>query len=410
MRRSTLLASVVLSGISLIACAGGDEGTGAPVTNSPLGAGDGGGSSSGDAGTMTAMTPVVTPPDPGVAVIYNDAGAGGNPSSCVATKASAPPASNPKIDIVWIVDTSGSMFGEQKLIKDNLAQFANQITSANLDVSIVMVSQSPTLIPGPFQVPGLCPELPPDPLAGTPLATDPRYHFVRTTVDSPAPLNVAMQQFPMYSQFLRPDSSVHFIVVTDDESSYPGGSPMGRAMQFQADMTARLGRPFRLHAIASPPGMRCNSPNCTPDPNNLICAFLDLTCQAAAGGDTYYALAPLTKGLSASICEADWTKIFSEFKQNIIMSAPLPCDYAIPPPPKGDTLDPNKVNVGYTPAAGGAEEIFPRAANAGACGSNPGWYYDDAKTKVLLCPQACSKAGQGGSMNIAFGCSTIVLN
>ncbi|HEX6245738.1 MAG TPA: vWA domain-containing protein, partial [Polyangiales bacterium] len=375
---------------------------------SPPGATGGGGGMAGatDAGTSVIQNPA-TATDSGVAIIY-DAGAGTNPNSCVATKASAPPASNPKIDIVWIVDTSGSMFGEQKLIKDNLGKFADRITSANLDVSIVMVSQSPTLIPGPIQVPGLCPELPPDPLAGTPLAMDPRYHFVRTTVDSPAPLNVAIQQYPMYSQFLRPGSVVHFIVVTDDESGYPGGNPTGRAMQFQTDMMARLGRPFRFHAIASPPGMRCNSPNCVPDPNNLICAFLDLTCQAAAGGDTYYTLAPMTQGLTASICEPDWTKIFSEFQDNIIKSAPLPCDYAIPPPPKGDTLDPNKVNVGYT-APAGAEEVFPRVNDGNACGQNPGWFYDDAKTKVLLCPAACTKASQGGAMNIAFGCNTVVL-
>jgi hypothetical protein len=361
-----------------------------------------------DTGTSTTTQDPVLVPDSGSAtVVYTDSGAGGG---CVATKAVAPPASTPKIDIVWVVDTSGSMFGEQKLIKENLAQFADQITKANLDVSIVMVSQSPTLIPGPFQVPGLCPDLPPDPLTGTSLAMDPRYHFVQTTVDSPAALKVAIDRYPQYSPFLRPDSAVHFIVVTDDESNYPGGTPMGRAMQFQTDMTARLGRPFRLHAIASPAGMRCNSPNCTPDPNNLICAFLDLTCQAAAGGDTYFALAPLTKGLTASICEADWTRIFTEFRQNIIMSAPLPCDYTIPPPPKGDTLDPNKVNVGYTSANGGAEEVFPRVNDQAGCGSNSGWFYDPGKTKVLLCPQACTKAGNGGSMNIAFGCSTIVLN
>src|SRR5690349_21637138 len=267
--RIPLLAASIL-GCTLLACADNSDSVSSAPGNGGLGGvSDAGGVVVGnDAGTTVIQDPAVTQ-DSSVAVIYNDAGAGGNGNGCVATKAVAPPASNPKIDIVWIVDTSGSMFGEQKLIKDNLGKFADRITSANLDVNIVMVSQSPTLIPGPFQVPGLCPDLPPDPLNGTPLAMDPRYHFVRTTVDSPAPLSVAIQQFPMYSQFLRPGSVVHFIVVTDDESGYPGGSPAGRAMQFQADMMARLGRPFRFHAIASPPGMRCNSPNCTPDPNNL---------------------------------------------------------------------------------------------------------------------------------------------
>jgi hypothetical protein len=138
--------------------------------------------------------------------------------------------------------------------------------------------------------------------------------------------------------------------------------------------------------------------------------FLAANCRAANSGLTYYALAQRTQGLTASICETDWSKIFAAFQENIIKSAPLPCDYSIPPPPKGDTLNPDKVNVGYTAAGGSNEEVFPRVGEANGCGTNPGWYYDPGKTKVLLCPAACSKAGAGGSMNIAFGCNTIVLN
>lgn len=392
---------------ALAACAADSDGASVGTPLTPLGDAGAGAPVTPDAGTSTVQNPAVTT-DAGTAIIsYSDSGAAGNGENCVATKAVAPPASNPKIDIVWVVDTSGSMFGEQKLIKDNLAAFADSISKANLDLNIIMVSESPTLIPIGFQF-GICPELPPDPLTGSPLQMDPRYHFVRTRVDSPEPLTVAVQRYPEYSKFLRPDSSVHYIFVTDDDARYAGGDAAGRARQFQMDMTQRLGRPFRAHIIASPVGQRCSNPNCMPDPNMLICALVDATCTAAGGGDTYYSLAPLTQGLSASICEADWTKIFAAFQENIIKSAPLPCDYAIPPPPKGDTLNPSKVNVGYTPP-GGSEELLRKVADANACGTSAGWYYDQGVTKVLLCPTACTKASQGGSMNIAFGCNTIVL-
>jgi hypothetical protein len=399
-----------------MACAAKDDDTGVAADPIQPGSTGGGGFPAGpgalpDAGPIVSNTNPSTLPDAGGGVTYLDAGFTGD--KCVSTKAVAPPASNPKIDIVWVVDSSQSMFGEQQLIKENLKQFADAITSANIDVSISMVSKYPTLIPGDIQVPGLCPENPPDPLAGTPLATDPRYHFIHTEVGSNDTLNVAISRYPMYSQFLRPGSAVHFIVVTDDEAQYKNGlSAQARAMQFQADMMAQLGRPFFYHTISSPPGMRCSSPNCSPDLGQGICALIDLGCQAASGGDTHYALAMLTKGLSASICEADWTKIFKSFQDTIIKSAPLPCDYNIPPPPKGDTLNPNKVNVAYTAAGATMEETFSKVTAQNACGMAMGsWYYDNpsAPTKVLLCPATCSKVGAGGAMNIVYGCNTIEL-
>jgi hypothetical protein len=376
------------------------------------GAAGGGGLPDAGSGTSTIQNPAVVPTDAGVTTVYTDASFV-NPDQCVTTKAAAPPASTPKVDIVWIVDTSQSMFDEQKRIAQNMAAFANAITMANIDVSISMVAQAPTLT-GEINIPlpGICADLPPDPLTGTPLATDPRYHFVQTYVNSKEPLNVAISAYPRYSPFLRPGSTVHIIVVTDDEAAYAGGSAEGRAMQFQTDMTARLGRPFRLHTISSPGPTPCTANTCELDPNlGIACVFLGAQCNANASGATYYALAQRTMGLTASICESDWSPIFRSFQEAIVKSAPLPCDYTIPPPPRGESLDKEKVNVAFTPAGAAADEVFPRVSDASACGSNVAWHYDSpaAPTKVLLCPGACTKAGAGGSMNIAFGCGTVVL-
>lgn len=405
------VSSLLASGVGCSA----EDPNGIVTDPNAVGATGGGGMPAGgqvDAGGMAPTNEPVMIPDAG-GVVYLDAGVTGD--KCVATKAVAPPASMPKIDIVWVVDSSQSMFGEQALIKANLQQFADGITKANVDVSIVMVSKYPTLIPGPFQVPGLCPDTPPDPLAGTPLAMDPRYHFVETDVGSPDPLNIAISRYPMYQQFLRAGSAVHFIVVSDDEAQYKmQAAPQARAMQFQTDMTALLGRPFTYHTISSPPGMRCSSPNCAPDPNQGICALIDIGCAAANGGDTHYALAMLTKGLSASICEPDWSRIFKMFQEAVIKSAPLPCDYTIPPPPKDESLDREKVNVAYTPAGGTAEQQLGAVGDMSGCGTREGWYYDLPKpakpTKVLLCPAACTKVAAGGTMNIVYGCDTVVLN
>jgi hypothetical protein len=65
-----------------------------------------------------------------------------------------------------------------------------------------------------------------------------------------------------------------------------------------------------------------------------------------------------------------------------------------------------------------------KVAGKGDCGNGASWYYDDdtAPTKVILCPAACATAqtlvaaasdagidsGKTGSVNVLFGCATIV--
>jgi hypothetical protein len=336
------------------------------------------------------------------------AGSGGAPdpaTDCVGTSMTAPPSGKAKVDIIWVVDASGSMLDEQMKIGANLTDFAGKISTANIDVHIVMMTQTAA-------IPVICPVTPDDPLSGTALAGDPRYKFIKSGVDSHNALDVAVDNFSMYSSFLRPDAATHFVIVTDDESTYRGmGTPDARAMGFETDMMKLLGRSFFLHTISSEGPTACRDPNCMPDTSTGICAFVMLGCGAAAPGDTYYAVAKATKGLTASICQSDWHGIFDPLSAAVIASAPLPCNYTIPPPPSGSSLDASKVNVRYQPASGATAQLFGKAANAMACSNAPGWYYDDetAPKQVLLCPGACTNVAAGGTLNIAFGCATVVL-
>ncbi|HKP60013.1 MAG TPA: vWA domain-containing protein [Polyangiales bacterium] len=327
-------------------------------------------------------------------------------AGCAATSVTAPPPANPRVDIVWVIDASGSMLDEQKKVGANMAAFAEKISKANLDVRIVMMTTSAA-------IPVICPIVPPDPLTGTALAGDPRYKFIESGVDSHNALDVATRNFPMYSSFLRPDATTHFVIVSDDESTYKGlGAPAARADAFYADMKQLLGHDFIQHTISSDGPTPCNDPNCMPDETTGLCVFVMLGCGAAAPGATYYALARNTKGLTASLCESDFSPIFDRLSAAVIASAPLPCSYTIPPPPAGETLDPMKVNVGWKAPNAPDEQIFPKASDQAACGDQLGWYYDNAQQpkQVLLCPSSCKKvADGGGTLGIAFGCETIVV-
>ncbi|HEX2677194.1 MAG TPA: hypothetical protein VHM19_11155, partial [Polyangiales bacterium] len=317
-----------------------------------------------------------------------------------------PPASHPKVDIVWVVDASGSMLDEQERITQNLANFAQSIAAANIDYHIVMITQA-------VGVPFICPSTGVDDPAPASLASDPNYRFVKHNVDSYNLLDVLVDHYDLYSSFLRADATLHFVTVSDDESTYHDLAPAAiRAAAFTKDMTALLGKPFFVDAIVSE-GMENDTPckpnPCVAPPTAGVCA---LDCGAANPGATYNALASDTHGVSASICAADWTQVFQSLSQAIVASAPLPCSYPIPPAPGGQTLDPAKVNVGYTQAGASAEEVLPHSNDAKACGDDIAWYYDQPSTptQVLLCPKACAHVASGGTLAVTFGCKTFALD
>jgi hypothetical protein len=88
-----------------------------------------------------------------------------------------------------------------------------------------------------------------------------------------------------------------------------------------------------------------------------------------------------------------------------ITNANINCEIALPTPPSGKVVDPNAVQIVYTPYVGDAQEI-PKASSAGGCGSaNGGWYFDDPTDpkKITLCPCSCANLGAGG-IQVRFGC------
>jgi hypothetical protein len=400
----TLLVFASMLGACASETPAGDRTTGNRIAGS--GATGAAGTTMGTAGTSLPIGSGGQPGLAGTTGLIIDSGPPADANAgCAATSVTAPPSGQPKVDIIWVVDASGSMLDEQMKIGANLTQFADKITKSNIDVRIVMMTTTAA-------IPVICPVTPSDPLTGTALAGDPRYKFIDSRVDSNNALEIAAGNFAMYQSFLRPDAATHLVIVSDDESRYKAlATPDERAKTFHDDMQMLLGHDFTEHTISSDGPTPCSDPNCMPDANTGICVFVMLGCGAAAPGATYYALANMTKGLTASICEGDWNPIFERLSAAVIASAPLPCNFQIPPPPAGQNLDPLKVNVGYTAPSTTGEMLFRKANEQSACGDELGWYYDDGTQpkQVLLCPAACTQVAAGGTVSIAFGCETIVL-
>ncbi|HEX3774449.1 MAG TPA: vWA domain-containing protein [Polyangiaceae bacterium] len=105
--------------------------------------------------------------------------------------------------------------------------------------------------------------------------------------------------------------------------------------------------------------------------------------------------------------ESDVSNTFLHALLNITDSK-LACEYAIPAAPSADMqIDPNKVQIVYTPASGEPLEV-PKVTSLDGCANSPngGWYYDNpaAPTKISVCPCTCTSFG-AGRVDVRLGCA-----
>ncbi|MFT3927860.1 MAG: hypothetical protein QM778_35360 [Myxococcales bacterium] len=306
-----------------------------------------------------------------------------DPGECAAIRKEAPGKGG--VDVIMLLDTSGSMLHATTQVVQNLSKFIQDFEGSKADLHVVMITGS-------------------DPANGTPVAGDKsRYRFLKSTVDSKQLFTVALNQFPNYKDFMRPNAATQFVMITDDEDA------IDPAM-FRSQMEKLLGHKFTQHAIASEDfmGTACYSeaigcpviPGVPPIP---------AVCGAAAIGKRYYSLAMMTGGKTMSICKADWQPVFADLKNAVIDAVPLPCDYPLADAKGDDPIDPQKVQIVYS--NNGKDSEFPRAKTRDACADKEGWYYDnpDAPAVISLCPSACAAVQAGGSIDLGFGCEPLMI-
>lgn len=97
-----------------------------------------------------------------------------------------------------------------------------------------------------------------------------------------------------------------------------------------------------------------------------------------------------------------------------IQQTAVACTFAMPESESaGEVVDPNKVNVTYTPVGGQTATITQVASEADCTAQNGGWYYDDPADPsiIQLCESTCNAVQQneGASVEVVLGCQTVVM-
>jgi len=292
---------------------------------------------------------------------------------------------NAPIDIIWVIDNSGSMSEEAEQIQLRLNSFVGAIGAAGIDDYHVMLITTLGFVDVP-----------------EPLRSDTeRFRFVDTNVQSTDSFQWALDRIPRNADFLRRDATTHFVFVTDDESDMADET-------FRDQMRTELGHPFTAHAVVSPPGSTHTMP---PFPFTFPGCSSPAGGEAAANGDRYWNLALATGGLQLSICTTDWTSLFNQLLASVAVAMRIPCSFDIPVPDEG-TFQPNLVNLVYTPSSTGVPVTIPRSSTGDCLGDGFTWVYDDpiTPTAILLCTSACTTVDgdSGAAMRIQLGCESIL--
>lgn len=299
-----------------------------------------------------------------------------------------------KVDIVFVIDNSGSMGEEMTQIKTNVNSFAQKIGQTGLDYRVIFIVRKAS---SPTQT-GLVICVPP-PLGGANCADNPPlFWHINQDVQSNDSLSLILSTYDSnnaalaWNKHLRADAYKVFVEVTDDQSQMTSQA-FDQALLAKAPagmFGTAADRRYIFHTIAgwTPGTAFVTGAKCSSAVNN---------------GSRYQELSQLTKGIIDSVCKTDYSGVLDNIAKGT--TDRLACELTVP---TQASADPTKVAVQVTfPNTPPATLV--RVTDASKCAQNPdAWYYDDnaAPKRILLCADFCTRvnAKQGTKIQALVGC------
>jgi hypothetical protein len=321
-----------------------------------------------------------------------DAAAAGDDANCAATLSET---QKPKVDIIFVIDDSGSMTEEMNQIKINVNTFAQKIGATGLDYQVIFIvkrANSPTQTGNVICVP--------TPLGSANCADNPPiFRHINQDVQSHNAFDLILSTYDStnaalaWNTTVRLDATKVFVVVSDDEADIA-------YTKFDTELLAKApagmfgtatARKYIWHSI-------CGWTDGQPVPSTMKCST------AVAPGSNYQNLSKLTGGIVDSVCKTDYSGVLDNLAKGI--TDKLGCQLGVP---MAATADPTKVVVQETPMTG-ASKALTQVTDVSKCGTiKDAWYYDDnAKpTQIILCPDTCTEANStaGTKIEALVGCA-----
>ncbi|HYO96152.1 MAG TPA: VWA domain-containing protein [Polyangiaceae bacterium] len=303
---------------------------------------------------------------------------------CASTKATATDVVTVRpADIIFAIDSSGSMDEEIEFVQTYMNGFSQQIVASGVDARVIVIGERGAICIGAPLGSGQCPND----------SRPPAYVHVTSPVDSHDALNVIIESYPTWRQHLRPEATKSIVVVTDDDAvdDEDEDTPNNSAAEFQANLAALDPVMFASWTL-----------------NGVFC-FTNCA-QAAAVGQVYKDLVAATMGVAGDLCLQDFKPVFDKLAEKIVTTSgtEIECEWPFPAAPAGQAFSGDLVEVHRTAAA--VTSDLEQVSSAAACGPG-GWHFDSQlnPTKIIACANTCTEiqAQEGGQIDVVFGCESV---
>ncbi|MBN2341591.1 MAG: hypothetical protein JXX29_21625 [Deltaproteobacteria bacterium] len=331
-------------------------------------------------------------------------------------------------DIIFVIDNSKSLYDEIEMVRANMNDFSQQIMSSGIDPRIVIISCLPGDCGSTGSVSyGICIDPPLGAADGCEYTNDepdtddpeepvtddtniPVYKHISIRVPSMKGLEWLISTYDDnnvltvegWHDMIRTNSVKHVVVVSDDGDETT-------ADEFDAAFTALSPDlvDYQFHGIFAYTAKDLAEAD---DPCSTYAAPSSPDADPPIYWDSYTALVERTSGVSGDLCEQNFDPVFEALGSSVIASSKLNCEWALPTPPDGETLDPDLVNVRFSSATVDAYLVGNVPSAADCPPDTHGWYYDDATapSRIYVCPDTCTwfQNQTDATLSIEFGCVT----
>jgi hypothetical protein len=381
------------------------------------------GSAEGPSVPGPGSSPMSAPPLTGVSGGVPPTAAQPNDGTCVSTQAQAELIRTP-VDIVVVLDNSGSMSDEAASVERNLSEnFAVILNDAGIDYRLILISEhrssqrqgTAVCIDSPLSGLAACP-------GEQPVFTDRFFHY-STEVGSRDSFDVLLETYSGqsadeyglapsgWSAWLRAGAQKVFLEISDDDARRTVSSFLTELTtiapeHFGSDAQrpnliwhSIIGLAEKLDPVeAHSPGEPVELEECTGNQNDVF-----------NPGEKYQELSRQTGGLRFPICQfSAYDTVFQAIADSVLEISAVACGFPLASPPPGQRLELDKIAVSYTPGDGSANVVFGQVTDAADC--QPLAFMVGAG-EIQLCPQACDlvRADTSARLDVLFTCESTVI-
>lgn len=346
-------------------------------------------------------------------------------SACAVQKVQAEHASRRPVDVIFVIDNSGSMSEEIATVRSNIDRdFAAIIANSGVDYRVIMVSRYGT------DATGVCIE---PPLGGAGCAgglaktNGERFFHYDQEIGSNDALCQILDTFDRpegkraprgYQQWLRPEAVKAFVLVTDDNArctyrdaqiqllvGADDSAPFTDALAFHAALREKSPEQFALYQFFSIVGMQGTGGD-MPAPLFPHEPLDKRACASAPGpGLSYQALSIATDALRYPVCEGlSFDAVFHALAESVIKTSLAECSFQLPVVQTPQTLLLSSVNLEYRSAEDAEPEHFDQVETPADCKNDHAFYI---RERIELCPRACQRRqrDKAPSVEILYGCA-----